>query len=84
MVIESHIAEILDTPEIVKSVEPGDTGDTQGGAQAAQGARGEEGQEGEAPWVRGHSQQVWSSAGVTFQVMEMKMCKLLNSLNYEI
>ena len=64
MVIESHIAEILDTPEIVKSVEPGDTGDTQGGAQAAQGARGEEG---EAPWVRGHSQQVWSSAGVTFQ-----------------
>ena len=64
MVIESHIAEILDTPEIVKSVEPGDTGDTQGGAQAAQGARGEEG---EAPWVTGHSQQVWSSAGVTFQ-----------------
>ena len=47
MVIESHIAEILDTPEIVKSVEPGDTGDTQGGAQAAQGGGGEEG---EAPW----------------------------------
>ena len=50
MVIESHIAEILDTPEIVKSVEPGDTGDTQGGAQAAQGGGGEEGQQGEAPW----------------------------------
>ena len=50
MVIESHIAEILDTPEIVKSVEPGDTGDTQGGAQAAQGGGGEEGEEGEAPW----------------------------------
>ena len=58
--LTGHIAQILDTPEIVKSVESGDTGDTEGGPQAAQlrpGARGR-GEEGEAPWVRGHSQQV--------------------------
>ena len=50
--VTGHIAEILDTPEIVKSVESGDTGDTEGGPQAAQlrpGARGR-GEEGEAPW----------------------------------
>ena len=76
LVTRSHIAEILDTPEIVKSVESGDTGETQGGPQAAQlrpGARGrgEEGEEGEAPWVRGHSQQV-QGLHFRFQGFEMK------------
>ena len=52
--VTGHIAQILDTPEIVKSVESGDTGDTEGGPQATRGR----GEEGEAPWVRGHSQQV--------------------------
>ena len=51
MVTESHITEILDTPETVKSVKLGETGETQGGAQTqmrpltSQGR----GEEGEAP-----------------------------------
>ena len=52
MVTESHITEILDTPETVKSVmELGETGETQGGAQTQMGpliSQGR-GEEGEAP-----------------------------------
>ena len=60
MVTESHITEILDTPETVESVQLGETGETQGGPHTQMGpltSRGR-GEEGEAPWVRGHSQQV--------------------------
>ena len=43
--VTGHIAGIVDTPEIVKSVESGDTGDTEGGPQATRGRA----EEGEAP-----------------------------------
>ena len=72
--VTGHIAQILDTPEIVKSVESGDTGDTQGGPQAAKlrpGARGR-GEEGEAPWVRGHSQQVQGCRSYISEIKEWK------------
>lgn len=51
MVTESHITEILDTPETVKSVELGETGETQGGAQTQMGPLTSQGrgEEGEAP-----------------------------------
>ena len=51
MVTESHITEILDTPEIVKSVKLGETGETQGGAQTQMGPLTSQGrgEEGEAP-----------------------------------
>ena len=51
MVTESHISEILDTPETVKSVELGETGETQGGAQTQMGPLTSQGrgEEGEAP-----------------------------------
>ena len=51
MVTESHITEILDTPETVKRVELGETGETQGGAQTQMGPLTSQGwgEEGEAP-----------------------------------
>ena len=72
--LTGHITQMLDTPEIVKSVESGDTGDTEGGPQAGQlrpGARGR-GEEGEAPWVRGHSQQVQGCRSFISEMKEWK------------
>ena len=62
--VTGHIAEILDTPEIVKSVESGDAGDTEGGPQATRGR----GEEGEAPWS-GVTVNRCRGAGVTFQIL---------------